>query len=51
MMALMLVYLIDLEDYDGLLGPGSMAAGAINCRPIPRQRKGVGRAQLSDRNA
>jgi hypothetical protein len=51
-MALMLVYLIDLEDYDGLLGPGSMAAGAINRRPI-RQREGEERAQLrlSDRNA
>jgi hypothetical protein len=42
MMALMSVYLIDLEDYNGLLGPGSMvaAAGAINRWPISQREQG-----------
>ncbi len=43
-MALMLVYLINLEDYNGLLGPGSMvtAAIAINRWPISqRERDGT----------
>jgi hypothetical protein len=35
MMAMVLVYMIDLEDYDGLLVPGLVAAGATHRRPIP----------------